>query len=122
SSSSGKLTKVGAGTVTLCAANTYGGLTVVSDGALAVASASALGGTSAGTTVESGASLQLLGSVSFAREPLTLNGTLRNKSGANTWNGVVTLAGPSTVTADAGSSLVLWNSVANGGYLLTVTG
>ncbi len=55
------LTKDGTGILTLNAANSYTGLTTVSAGALVVANALALGDTASGTTVTSGASLQLQG-------------------------------------------------------------
>ena len=53
------LTKAGTGTLTLTGANTYTGATSVNAGTLNIQNASALGTTAAGTTVASGATLQL---------------------------------------------------------------
>jgi autotransporter-associated beta strand protein len=104
------LTKAGAGTLTLTASNSYGGLTTVSAGVLNVQNNFALGGTTLGTTVASGAQLQLQNGASVAGETLSLNGTgitgsgvLRNVSGSNTWSGLITLAASATIAADAGT-------------------
>ena len=95
------LTKDGAGTLTLTGANSYTGLTTVSAGVLNIQNATALGTTAAGTSVTSGAALQIQGGITVGAEALTLNGTgisdggaLRNISGTNTYGGLVTLTAP----------------------------
>src|SRR2546430_7086390 len=102
------LTKSGTGTLTLSNANTYSGLTTVSGGILLIQNAGALGTTAGGTTVSSGATLELQSTISVAAEPLTLNGAgggsygaLRNFSGNNSFAGAITLASASTIYADA---------------------
>jgi autotransporter-associated beta strand protein len=67
------LTKSGAGRLALQGANTYPGLTDVTEGFLSVENYSALGATSTGTTVRSGAALEQKGGITVS-EPLTLNG------------------------------------------------
>jgi fibronectin-binding autotransporter adhesin len=122
------LTKAGWGAVVLATGNTYAGPTVVAAGTLVAADPAALGAITAGTTVKDCATLQLQGGIAFNPEPLTLNGAgtgetagaLRNRSGANTWTGAISLGSAATVRADAGSSLTVSGAVANEGYLLTV--
>ncbi|MFN0080128.1 MAG: beta strand repeat-containing protein [Prosthecobacter sp.] len=105
----GTLTKDGTGTLTLTAANTYTGLTTISAGALNIRHADALGTTAAGTSITSGAALQLQGGITTAAEALTLNGTgvsstgaLRNISGDNTFAGAITLGNATRINSDAG--------------------
>jgi autotransporter-associated beta strand protein len=112
------LVKLGANTLTLSGSNGYSGATTVNQGALNVQNATALGTTAAGTTVASGAALQLQNSITVGAETLSLNGTgvsadgaLRNISGANVWQGTVTLAAAARINSDAGS--LTFNTVSN---------
>ena len=96
--------------LTLSGTNTYSGLTTIATGALNARNATALGSTTTGTTVTSGAALQLQGGIIFAAEPLTLNGTgvsndgaLRNISGNNTYQGAITLAADTRINSDSGT-------------------
>jgi filamentous hemagglutinin family protein len=66
--------KATSGSVTLSGGNTYAGLTTVGAGTLVAAHALALGGTAQGTTVSSGATLEI-SNVTIAGETLTLRGT-----------------------------------------------
>ncbi|MFM2068257.1 MAG: hypothetical protein RLZZ584_3166, partial [Pseudomonadota bacterium] len=94
--SSGAVTKVGNGTLTLDSANTYGGHTLVNAGILAVAHASALGsatGVASGTSVADGAVLAL-GSVVLGGESLQLQGSGINNAGALVVTGTSRLDGP----------------------------
>ncbi|MCE5327234.1 MAG: autotransporter-associated beta strand repeat-containing protein [Planctomycetaceae bacterium] len=98
------------GTLVLTGANSYTGVTTVNYGAINIGNATALGTTDAGTTVASGAALEIQGGITVGNEALSLTGTgingtgaLRNKSGANVWRGTVTLAGATLITSDAGS-------------------
>jgi autotransporter-associated beta strand protein len=102
------VTKAGTGILTLSGVNTYTGLTTISEGALTASNAAALGNVSSGTTVASGAALQITTSINA--EPLTLNGTgissggaLRNISGDNTYAGAITLATASRINSDSGT-------------------
>jgi fibronectin-binding autotransporter adhesin len=123
----GGLTKAGIGTLTLSGTNSYGGLTTVSAGVLNVQNNSALGSTALGTTVASGATLQLQGGFDVTGEALSLSGTgvggngaLRNLNSSNSWSGTITLAGVSTVNADAGT-LYIGANVVNATFLATFT-
>ncbi len=104
----GGVAKVDAGTVVLTAANTYTGATTVSAGALRISNGSALGTTASGTTVASGAVLELAGAITTAAESLVLNGdgissggALRNVTGNNTYAGNITLASAARIRSDA---------------------
>lgn len=122
------LTKTGAGGETLTGANTYTGLTTISAGFLNIQNATALGTTAAGTTVSSGAALQIEGNIAVGNEALTLNGggissdgALRNISGDNTYAGGITLASASTIASDSGT-LTLGGGIGNGGFVATFIG
>jgi fibronectin-binding autotransporter adhesin len=121
-------TKSGTGTLTLSGANTYSGLTTVSNGILAIQNTSALGTTAGATAVNSGATLELLSGIAVAAEPLTLNGVgvsgfgaLRNLSGNNSFAGAITLGSASTIYSDAGT-LTFSGGIANGGFTTTFGG
>ena len=107
---SGGIAKSGAGTLTLTAANTYSGSTSVTAGVLNIQNATALGGTAAGTTVSSGAALQLQGGITVSGESLSIAGTgvtsdgaLRNISGTNEWSGPVSVTLLSAVSGSIGA-------------------
>ncbi len=109
-SGTGALAKTGTDTLILSGANTYSGTTAVSGGILNIRHSSALGSTAAGTTITSGEELQLQGNIAVGAEALSLTGTgasgtgaLRNAADTNSYAGLITLAGNTTVTADAGS-------------------
>jgi len=104
------LTKNGNGTLLLSGANTFDGAIAVNAGILSVGHADALGTIVGGTTVANGASLQFQGGAAVLAEAVTLEGVgagstgaLRNLSGANSFNGLITLAGDALVQSDAGS-------------------
>jgi len=106
----GTLTKDGAGTATLTGANTYTGLTTVSAGVLNIQNNTALGTNASGTTVTSGAALQMQGGITVTGEALTLNGTgisndgtLLNISGNNAYNANITLGSNTRINSDAGT-------------------
>ncbi len=109
-SGSGGLTKLAAGTLVLSGANSYSGATTVDAGTVTLRHSSALGTTAAGTTVSSGATLQLENNISVGTEALALNGTLRNVSGVNTYGGAISGAGSILVSA---GNLTLSGAAAN---------
>jgi autotransporter-associated beta strand protein len=122
------ITKQGAGKIVLSGANAYTGLTTVSAGVLNIQNASALGTTAAGTTVSSGAALEIEGNIAVGNEALTLNGTgisgggaFRNISGTNSYTGGITLGSASTINSDAGT-LTLSGGITNGGFTTTFGG
>lgn len=107
------LEKIGAGTLILTRINMYTGLTTISAGALQIQNASALGTTAAGTTVASGAALELVGGITVGAEALTLNGTgvanrgaLRSISGNNVYGGLITLGSASRINNDSLTTLL----------------
>jgi outer membrane autotransporter protein len=127
----GSLTKVGTGTLTLTGANTYDGLTTVSAGILNIQNGSGLGATTTGTTVSSGATLQLQGGITVGTEALTISGTgaagqngaLVNVSGTNNYGGLLTLGAASTISSDAGTlNLTNTGTITGAGFGLTLTG
>ena len=104
----GALVKSGNGTWTLSGANTYTGSTTVSGGILKLNNASALGTIASGTTVSSGAAIDLNGITYSTAEALSITGTGYSSSGAllnsnataSSFAGDITLAGATTITAD----------------------
>ena len=109
------LDKTTAGTVILGGANSYTGATTVTTGILRVQNATGLGTTAAGTSVTSGATLQI-DNVSVVGEALTLNGTGVGNAGALTGTG--TAASSGTVSLATDSSV----GVTAGGDTLTLSG
>ena len=113
------ITMTGPGTAVLTGANTYTGTTAVNAGVLNIRNATALGTTAAGTSVTSGAALQIQNHITVGAESLTLNGTgisadgaLRNISGNNVWHGTVTL-GSSGVLINSDADSLTFNTAAN---------
>jgi autotransporter-associated beta strand protein len=118
--------------VNLTQANTFTGLTTINANATGEAqNASALGTTENGTVVSNNAALKLYSGsgISFAAEPLTLNGlgvsgvngALRSVGGTNTWNGPITLGSSSRINADTtggAGSLAIAGTIAGGSNVL----
>jgi autotransporter-associated beta strand protein len=132
-SGAGSFNHQGAGQIVLGAANTYTGATTIeaSGGRIQIENSSALGGTGTGTTVSSGAALQIFGSLGTISEGLTLNGTgissggaLRNISGNSTWSGAITLASASRINSDAGTLTIdpTSGNAISGSFNLTLGG
>ena len=124
----GRLTKTTTDTVSLAGANTYAGATTVSAGVLKIGNASALGTVAGGTTVASGAALQIHNQITTLAEPLILNGTgvandgaLRSNPGPNTFAGAITLASASRINSDSGT-LTLSNTITGTNVGLTLGG
>ncbi|MEK7414044.1 MAG: autotransporter-associated beta strand repeat-containing protein, partial [Planctomycetota bacterium] len=124
-SGTGLFTKAQAGSLVLTAANTYTGDTTVGAGTLVVSNATALGTTAGGTSVSSGASLQI-GAVAVAGETLTLNGTGVGGNGAllgsgtGSWSGTIALVADSSL-GGTGNTTTLSGSI-SGGFNLTKVG
>ena len=124
------LIKAGAGTLILSGNNTYSGTTTVSNGILRASHANALGATGNGTTVSSGAALELSGGISIGAEALSLTGNgisstgaLRNIIGNNAYGGVISLAGATTIGSDAGNlTLSSGSSITGTNTNLTIVG
>src|SRR5205085_6095386 len=122
------ITKTGTSIFTLSGANTYGGATTISAGVLNIQSASALGSTASGTSVASGAALQIQGGIAVGTDALTLNGSgiasdgaFRNISGNNSFAGAISFGSASTISSDSGT-LTLSGNMNNGGFLFTESG
>ena len=133
------LTKVGAGTLTLSGSNTYTGLTTISAGILKLGAAgdgtnTPLGTTGTGTTVASGAALDLNGYTLSTTEALTLNGTgvssggaLMNSGAAASYSGLVSLGSASSIVGGAvgtTGTIAISNlgTITGAGYGLTLGG
>lgn len=101
---SGNLIKQGTGTVTLSGDNGYSGTTSINGGTVILGSSTALGSTAGGTTVSSGAVLDLDGQ-SVGAEALSINGTGSSSNGAlinssttaGSLTGAITLAGNASI-------------------------
>jgi autotransporter-associated beta strand protein len=134
--SGGGLTKSGNGTFVMAGSNSYAGLTTISEGTLRLgdtggATNTPLGTTSAGTTVKSGAVLDLAGITIGTAKSLTLNGTgissggaLTNSSGtASTYSGLITIGSASSIVASSGN-IILSNTgtITGSGFGLTLSG
>src|SRR5205085_3408426 len=112
-------------------ANAYTGATTVNAGILNIQNATALGTIAAGTTVSSGATLQLQSGISVGGEGLTIsgscaagqNGALVNVSGTNNYAGLLTLAAASTISSDSGTlNLTNAGTITGATFGLTLTG
>jgi mucin-19 len=115
-SGSGSLEKEGAGTLILTAANTYTGATTVDAGTLAITNAAALGAGTAGTTVNTGGTLDLR-NVTGVAEPITLaGGTLATSTGTSSVTAPISISGASTVDVD-GTQLTLEGVISGSGSL-----
>jgi len=130
----GTLTKSGTGTWILSGASTYTGLTTISAGTLKLGAAgvnpdSPLGTTGTGTTVTSGAALDLNGFTLATSEVLTLNGTGISTTGALTnssstaasYSGAITLAAASSIVTNPGG-ITLTGAISGTGIGLTLGG
>jgi autotransporter-associated beta strand protein len=130
-SGSGGLSNTGTGTVTLQGGNTYTGSTNISAGVLNIRNNTSLGTIAGGTTISSGATLQLQGTISVGSEPLNIRGTgasgqtgaLVNVSGTNNYAGLITLAGPTTFSSLAGTlNMTNAGTITGATFGLTLTG
>lgn len=108
----GKVVKSGTGKLTLNQANLFSGTTTVTGGVLELTNNDALGTALGGTTVNGNTALHLSGGVTIASEPLSItgggeaavgnSGAIRNISGDNVYNGIITLSGSTRFTSDSG--------------------
>lgn len=127
-SGSTNIIKSGVGRLLLGGTNTYSGTTTVSAGTIKLGNTSALGTNTGGTSVTSGAELDLAGFTLSASEPLTLNGTgfgngalLNTSASGATFNGAITLGSNTEIEAGAGD-ITLGTSGIVGGFNLTKSG
>ena len=112
------LTKSGAGTLVLSAANTYTGYTSINAGVLNIRNGTAMGTVAGGVAVSSGAALQIQNGITVGNEPLTINGTgvsndgaLRSISGNNIYGGLITLGSSVRINSDTNvNTLTLSNA------------
>ena len=127
----GSLTKTGTGTLTLSGDNVaYAGAITVSAGTLNVQHASALGSSGAGTTINTGAALELQGNIAVGAEALSIsgvgvagNGALRNVSGTNSYAGTISLASDTRIVSSSGSLALSGNIDGDStGRILTLGG
>ncbi len=112
----GGLTKLGSGTITLTAAESYVGGTKVNGGALTLASGASIAGTS--VTVAAGATMNVNGALSSSAT-LTSNGT--TNFGANSGGGILTRT-LSSLTVGSAGAVSIAGPVSHGSRTLLVTG
>jgi autotransporter-associated beta strand protein len=130
SGSATSLTKQGTGTLVLNGANSYTGATTISAGTLKLGHATALGTAAAGTTVASGAVLDLNGKNISNEEALTISGTGISSGGAlinssatgATYAGLLTLAANSSIVGETGTIALRNAGTITGTYDLTLGG
>ncbi|MGC3958370.1 MAG: autotransporter-associated beta strand repeat-containing protein [Verrucomicrobiota bacterium] len=127
------LAKTGTNTLTLGTANTYSGTTTVSVGKLVTGNATALGAATAGTTIQSGAALDVQGN-NLGSEPVIVGGSGVGGTGALINSGPdqnnalldVTLTSDLALRADATFGIRMPNDTDPGfrgnGFKLTKTG
>ena len=108
----GALTKQDSGTWLLSGSNSFSGATNINAGTLAVSNANGLGTSAGGTTVASGATLDLQ-NVAVTAESVALNGgTLKTSTGSSSLGGDVALGNNSTV--DVGGTQLTLSGVVSG--------
>src|SRR5439155_21549024 len=117
-------TKIGTGTLTLTGNNTYDGLTTISAGTLVAVSVNALGSIFGGTSVSSGATLDVQAAVGgenlqLAGTGVSGNGALISSTGSGSDNGFVILKAASAL--GGAGSLTLGGPI-SGGFSLTKVG
>ena len=123
-SGSASLTKKGVGTLTLTNDNAaYTGPIDVQTGRLIITHVDALGSTSAATTVEANAQLQIRDIAITIIEPLILNGpgpvndgALLNFTGNTTWGGTITLDSDATFGVATGTILTVPGLITDTGF------
>lgn len=130
-SGNSNITKNGVGQLVLAGANTYGGTTTVNAGSINIQNNTALGSSSSGTTVASGATVNLDGGVLLTvAEPFTISGVgdvgggaLRNflASTNSEISGNITFAANATIRSDVGLTLKL-SGVLSGSFNPTFDG
>jgi fibronectin-binding autotransporter adhesin len=107
--------KAGAGTMILQAASTITTGFTVSAGTLAVTANNALGTSATGTTIASGAILDLRGVTYSTTEAITNNGgTIATSTGTSTFAGVITLGANSTFDVSDGAQLTASGVIQDG--------
>lgn len=117
----GGVVKTGAGWLELSAPEAYAGPTVIAQGVVAAWNTHALGSANMGTVVSNGATLALSGGLTYAPEPLVLNGVgvpgygaLVLAGGTAMWTGRVPLNAPSSIMAFGGTALLRLVGVVEG--------
>ncbi len=126
----GKLIKDGSGTLTIQTPNTFAGATSINAGIVNYQNGTAFGGSSA-ITVASGATVQAQGGIAGGSLPLTVvgngaagqSGALVNVAGANSYAGLITLAGSATIGSDSGTlNLTNTGTITGTGLGITLAG
>jgi autotransporter-associated beta strand protein len=121
----GGLIKAGDGHLSLSGSNNYAGLTTVNDGVLWLEDSFALGSTSAGTVINSSATLRMSGGIHVPSEQLTLGSTNLTAvfayGGSNSWAGNIILTANETINVPGTDSLNLSGSI-SGSFGITKIG
>ena len=121
-SGAGAVSKSNAGTLVLASANAFSGGFSINAGTVRITNGEALGSTAGGTTVASGAVLELANDITTLAEELTLTGgSLVNASGNNTYAGAIALTGSSSITSTSGL-LTLTGGISGGANGVALSG
>jgi autotransporter-associated beta strand protein len=129
-SASVSIAKGGSSVWMLAGANTFSGTTSINGGALVLGSGQALGSAAGGTTVASGAMLDLGGTTYASAEPLTLNGTgiagsgalVNSNPAAAIFPGPISLGSASSIVGESGAINLTQAGSLGGPYTLTLGG
>jgi autotransporter-associated beta strand protein len=132
SNSGSTLNKAGEGTLVMQQDNSTGFTAAVRvyQGALRLANAGATGSTAGGITVQNGAALELSGGLSFVADALSITGqgisnggALKKFSGANTYQGAITIGtGGARINSDSGTLTLTGGVVTASGNNVTFGG
>jgi autotransporter-associated beta strand protein len=117
------LMKLGVGTLTLSAGNTYDGQTTVSNGMLSIRHSNALGSSVGSLAISTNAgTLRLSGGITIVSEALYLAGILRNGADDNIYSGPITLGLGARVISDSGTLLLNPEAPITGAFALSFSG
>ena len=119
---SGALNQTGTGTTTLNGANTYTGVTAISDGILVIGNDAALGSTAAGTTISSTGKLNVSGqTIAEGIQVLGKSGTgqIRTLSGETTFTGGISMTSGIDLRTNSGTFRFAGGITGNGEFFNT---
>lgn len=107
----GGINKLGSNTLVLAGDNEFEGNFTIAEGIVRLEHGNALGTTDGSTSVSADATLQITGGITVTGEALTLEGTLTDITGSNTYNGAI--GGSGSILKAGTGTLTLGGTSAN---------